>query len=359
MAKALILKEENPYILEYALGKPLIFFVVKEVKKVFDEILVSGLDVQFAERRDIDGPQDLFEEMEDGEELFFAKPSFIGIFAEDIIEARERNDSFLFFINDELAGGLLKKGQSIEDVRNKLVIDGVKVEDRFSFIDALHLLRYRKLEEVITAGVMVMDPFSTWIDEDVEVASGVVIEHNVTIKGWVRIEEGARIRSYTYIENIGKDGKKPETPMVIKRNASIGPFSRLRLDAIIGEGAAIGNFVEVKKSYIGKNVKAQHLTYLGDAEIGEDSNIGAGTITCNYDGVKKNKTRIGARVFVGSGVELVAPVEIEDDVYIAAGSTITDRVPRFSLAIARARQVNKEGWVLKKRKEWEEKLKKS
>lgn len=358
MAKALILKEENPYLLKNVLGKPLIYFVIKEAKKVFDEVLISGIDTEFAERRDVSGPEDLFNDMEDGEELFFVSPSFIGLFAEDILEAREKG-STLFVMDGEVAGGILKKGERMENISNRVEIDGVKVEDNFSFIDALHLLRYRKIEEVIAAGVMIIDPFSTWIDEDVEISGEVTIEHDVTIKGWVKIEDGAIIKSYTYIENVGKNGEPPEKPMIIKKNASIGPFSRLRLDTVIGEGVAIGNFVEVKKSIIEKNVKAQHLTYIGDAEIGEDSNIGAGTITCNYDGIKKNKTKIGARVFIGSGVELVAPVEVEDDVYIAAGSTITDRVPRFSLAIARARQVNKEGWVLKKRKEWEEKSKKS
>ena len=358
MAKALFLKEDNPFLTRQVLGKPLIYFPVKEAKKVIEQVYVSGFNVDFAEEKDFHSVEEIFAEMEEDEKLLFAYPSFIGIFAEDIVDALNKG-SCLFIIEGEIAGGVIKKGEKIENVKKKVEIEGVKIRDNFSFVDAVHLIRFRIIEEAMLKGAIILDPYTTWIDEDVEFSPGVTVEPNVILKGWIKLEEDVVIKSFTYMENGGKEGRMPEKPMVVRKGASIGPFSRLRLDSEIGEGVFIGNFVEVKKSKIGKNVKAQHLTYIGDAEIGEDSNIGAGTITCNYDGVKKNKTKIGSRVFVGSGVELVAPVEVEDDVYIAAGSTITERVPRFSLAIARARQINKEGWVLKKRKEWQEKSKES
>ncbi|MGC9218269.1 MAG: DapH/DapD/GlmU-related protein, partial [Athalassotoga sp.] len=138
---------------------------------------------------------------------------------------------------------------------------------------------------------------------------------------------------------------------VIGNNCSIGPFSRLRPGTFIEDNVKIGNYVEVKNSHLSKGVKSQHLTYLGDATIGEDTNIGAGTITCNYDGVRKNKTFIGKNVFVGSNTALVAPVKVGDGALIGAGSTITDDVPAYALALGRAKQLNKEEWVLKKRRD--------
>jgi bifunctional UDP-N-acetylglucosamine pyrophosphorylase/glucosamine-1-phosphate N-acetyltransferase len=132
---------------------------------------------------------------------------------------------------------------------------------------------------------------------------------------------------------------------VVADGARIGPFSHLRPGSDIGPDAHVGNFVETKKARLGKGAKANHLTYLGDAEVGAGSNIGAGVITCNYDGVQKHLTRIGQRAFVGSDSTLVAPIEIGDDSYIGAGSCITRNVPSGALAVGRSRQITKEGWV--------------
>jgi len=137
----------------------------------------------------------------------------------------------------------------------------------------------------------------------------------------------------------------------VAAEAQVGPFAHLRGDVRLLEGARVGNFVEVKKSVIGERAKAMHLTYLGDARVGSETNVGAGTITCNYDGVHKNATVIGRRVFVGSDTALVAPVKVGDGAYIAAGSTITDNIPPDALAIARGRQVNKPGWAAARRRE--------
>jgi bifunctional UDP-N-acetylglucosamine pyrophosphorylase / glucosamine-1-phosphate N-acetyltransferase len=134
----------------------------------------------------------------------------------------------------------------------------------------------------------------------------------------------------------------------IAKGAIVGPFTHTRPGSEIGPGAHVGNFVELKKTRLGKGSKASHLSYLGDAEIGQDVNIGAGTITCNYDGRHKHPTRIGDRAFIGSDSILVAPIEIGDDAYVAAGSTLTDPVPSGALALGRARQTNKEGWVARR-----------
>jgi bifunctional UDP-N-acetylglucosamine pyrophosphorylase/glucosamine-1-phosphate N-acetyltransferase len=136
---------------------------------------------------------------------------------------------------------------------------------------------------------------------------------------------------------------------VVERGASVGPFARLRFEGHVGEGAQVGNFVELKKTRMGPGAKANHLAYLGDSEIGAKSNIGAGTITCNYDGFEKHPTKIGAGTFIGSNSTLVAPVEIGDGAYTAAGSVITRGVPADALAIGRAQQVVKEGWAKKRR----------
>jgi bifunctional UDP-N-acetylglucosamine pyrophosphorylase/glucosamine-1-phosphate N-acetyltransferase len=178
----------------------------------------------------------------------------------------------------------------------------------------------------------------------------------VQLLGWTRIGSDCRIRSYSVIQNsqIGND--------VLIRNgcvlddaqvadgANLGPYSHLRPGSDIGEGAHVGNFVETKKTKLGKGSKANHLTYLGDAEIGAGVNIGAGTITCNYDGVHKHKTTIEDGVFVGSDSTLVAPVTLGKGSYVGAASCITDDVPQDSLALGRAKQIVKEGWAKNKKK---------
>jgi bifunctional UDP-N-acetylglucosamine pyrophosphorylase/glucosamine-1-phosphate N-acetyltransferase len=212
-----------------------------------------------------------------------------------------------------------------------------------------------------SAGVAIHRPETCIIDPEVEVAPGTVIEPYVQLLGKTRIGPNCRIRSFSVIENctLG-DGVFIRNHCVLENScvadrAEIGPYTHLRPGCQIGEGAHLGNFVECKKARLGKGAKANHLTYLGDAEIGEGTNIGAGTITCNYDGVSKHVTRIGKGVFVGSNTSLVAPVAVGDGAYIGAGSCITKDVPADALAVARGRQVTKEGWAAAKRAQRESK----
>jgi bifunctional UDP-N-acetylglucosamine pyrophosphorylase/glucosamine-1-phosphate N-acetyltransferase len=216
-------------------------------------------------------------------------------------------------------------------------------------------LRMAKCLQLMDEGVTIFYPATCVIDSDVEVAPDTVIEPFVQLLGKTKIGADCRIRSYSVIKNtvIG-DGVTVLPSCVmddsrIARGAIVGPYSRLRPGSDIGEGAHLGNFVETKKIKLGKGSKANHLTYLGDAEIGEGVNVGAGTITCNYDGVHKHKTVIEDGVFVGSDATLVAPVTLGKGSYIAAGSCITDDVPADSLALGRARQTVKEGWAREKR----------
>jgi bifunctional UDP-N-acetylglucosamine pyrophosphorylase/glucosamine-1-phosphate N-acetyltransferase len=226
---------------------------------------------------------------------------------------------------------------------------------RAEMVDIDQRLRLEKCRQLMTAGVTIFYPQTCVIDWDVEIGADTTIEPFVQILGKTRMGSDCRIRSYTVINNsvIGdgvliRPGCVLEEAHVMK-GALLGPYSHLRPGSEIGEGAHVGNFVETKKIRLGKGSKANHLTYLGDAEIGEDVNIGAGTITCNYDGEHKHTTVIEDGVFIGSDSTLVAPVKVGKGAYVGAASCITDDVPPDSLAIGRGRQIVKEGWAKAKR----------
>jgi bifunctional UDP-N-acetylglucosamine pyrophosphorylase / glucosamine-1-phosphate N-acetyltransferase len=219
------------------------------------------------------------------------------------------------------------------------------------------LFRERKRAALMDAGVTIQLPETVLIDPEVTAGEDTVIEPGVQLLGKTKIGARCTIRTGSVLTDaILGDDVTVEPHCVVAQSrlddrVSIGPFARLRPDNHLKAGARIGNFVELKKSTIGEGTKAMHLSYLGDAKIGTKSNIGAGTITCNYDGFHKYPTSIGNKVFIGSDSALVAPVRIGDGAYIAAGSTITENVPADGLGIARGRQANKPGWAAKKRRE--------
>jgi bifunctional UDP-N-acetylglucosamine pyrophosphorylase / glucosamine-1-phosphate N-acetyltransferase len=216
-------------------------------------------------------------------------------------------------------------------------------------------LRASTASRLMAVGVTIFRPETCVIDADVQVEPDTVIEPFVQLLGATRIGSDCLIRSYSVIENctLGNGVLVRQacilTDSIVADGAKIGPFAHLRPGSDIGKDAHVGNFVETKKAKLGVGAKANHLTYLGDAEVGEGSNIGAGVITCNYDGVNKHITKIGKGVFVGSDSTLVAPVTLEDGSYIGAGSCITKTVPAGSLAVARSRQITKEGWATARR----------
>ncbi len=206
-------------------------------------------------------------------------------------------------------------------------------------------------QALMKAGVTIEDPERFDCDEGVEVGPDTLIEPSVRLRGRTRIGSGCRIGQGSILTDMTVADGVTVNPYCVFESSSIGhaavvgPFSRLRPGAEVGEGVHLGNFVELKKTRMGKGSKANHLTYLGDATIGAGVNVGCGTVTCNYDGEKKHPTVIGDGAFIGSDAILVAPITIGEGAYIAAGSTLTEDVPPGALALGRARQVNKEGWA--------------
>jgi bifunctional UDP-N-acetylglucosamine pyrophosphorylase / glucosamine-1-phosphate N-acetyltransferase len=231
---------------------------------------------------------------------------------------------------------------------------------RAELAEADRVFRARKAAELMDGGVTIYLPETVLIDTEVEVENDSVIEPGVQLLGKTRIGSHCRIQSGSVLTDAVLEHHvlvrqhSVITASLLRSGAIVGPFAHLRPGTELRAGARVGNFVEVKKSVLGEGVKAMHLSYLGDATIGRESNIGAGTITCNYDGAKKYPTTIGERVFVGSDTALVAPIRVGDRAYIAAGSTVTEDIPTDALAIARGRQVNKDGWAAERRRRLDE-----
>jgi len=226
---------------------------------------------------------------------------------------------------------------------------------RAEIVDLDARLRSAKCRQLMAEGVTIFKPETCVIDSEVLVGADTIIEPFVQLLGKTTIGADCRVRSYSILKDSEVADNVVINPLTVTEGARIGrgsivgPYSRLRPGSEIAEGAHIGNFVETKKIKFGKGSKANHLTYLGDAEIGEGVNVGAGTITCNYDGVNKHKTVIEDGVFIGSDSTLVAPVKVGRGAYVAAASCITDDVPSDALALGRARQTVKEGWAAAKR----------
>ena len=229
------------------------------------------------------------------------------------------------------------------------------VNSRTELAEVSAIVRQKKNEELMAAGVTIVDPATTYIDVDVEVGSDTVIHPGVVIEGHTRIGSACEIQAYVRIADSEIDDRVTINSFCVlvgarvADGASVGPFAHLRPDAEIGPSAKVGNFVELKKATLGAGSKANHLSYLGDATIGAGVNVGAGTITCNYDGRQKHQTVIEDGAFIGSDTALVAPVRIGRGAYVAAGSSITDDVPDGALGIARGRQSNVAGWVERKK----------
>lgn len=230
------------------------------------------------------------------------------------------------------------------------------VNSRKELADVTAILNQTRNDALMAAGVTIVDPASTWIGPDVAVGPDTVIHPNVHLEGRTRIGSGCVINASVRITDsiVGDDVIVNNfcviTESHIASGARIGPFAHIRPQSDVGEGAHIGNFTELKKTTIGRGSKANHLSYLGDATIGDGVNVGAGTITCNYDGEAKHRTVIEDGAFIGSDTQLIAPVRVGKGAYVAAGSSIVEDVPAGALGIARGKQANKAGWVDKKKK---------
>jgi bifunctional UDP-N-acetylglucosamine pyrophosphorylase/glucosamine-1-phosphate N-acetyltransferase len=252
-------------------------------------------------------------------------------------------------VGDDNAQGEIYLTDIVElAVRERLAVEALRLDEpdeaigvnsRADLAVATSAMRARILNRVMEAGVTVVDPASTFVDADVEIGPDTVIEPGCVIHGPTRIGASVHIKPHCTIEasRIGDD-------------VEMGPCAHVRPNCVIGRGSRIGNFVEVKNSVLGEGVKADHLSYIGDADVGDRASFGCGSIVVNYDGIAKHRTRVGARAFIGCNVNLVAPVAVEADAFVAAGSTITKDVPSEALAVARERQRNVPGWVSRRRK---------
>ena len=243
-------------------------------------------------------------------------------------------------------------GKTVAAYQTEDFDESMGVNDRIALAKANELMRQRINKMHMVNGVSFVDPATTYIDAGVEIGSDTVIEAGVQLQGKTVIGSDCVIGAHSRIvDSVIEDHVVVEHSVIekslVKSHADVGPFAHLRPKAEIGEGVHIGNFVEVKNAEIGKNTKVGHLTYVGDATLGEEINVGCGVVFVNYDGKNKHRTTIGDHSFIGSNANIIAPVEIAKNTSVAAGSTITEEIPEYAMAIARARQVNKEEYAKK------------
>ena len=308
----------------------------------------AGKVSKIVEERDTTSAQKAITEINSGIYAFDLAPLFAAL--DTIGTANKQGEYYL----PDLVAIYRKQKRAVATwtVQNGDEIRGIN--SRTELAEVSTMVRQQKNEELMAAGVTLIDPATTYIDADVVVGPDTVIYPCVFLEGSTKIgsaceiHSGARIVNSTIGDRVCVRNHTVVADSTVEAGAFLGPFAHIRPDSQVGEDVHIGNFVELKKTVMGKGAKANHLAYLGDSKIGEKTNIGAGTITCNYDGEKKHPTVIGSGVFVGSNSTLVAPVTLADGSYIAAGSAVTTDVPAGALAIGRARQENKEGWVAKR-----------
>jgi bifunctional UDP-N-acetylglucosamine pyrophosphorylase/glucosamine-1-phosphate N-acetyltransferase len=267
-----------------------------------------------------------------------------------LAEVKPDNDQGEYYLTDVI-GILNRRGARVEGVIVEDPREALGVNDRKQLADAAAVQRARILDRLIESGVSVLDPATTYVEDTVGIGADtvlyphVVIEGPSVIGGECVIGAGSHLTRSTLGDRVVLKPYCIFTDSVVEDDAILGPFCHLRPQVHVGAGAHIGNFVELKKTRMGKGSKANHLAYLGDATVGEGVNVGAGAITCNYDGFNKHETTIGDGAFIGTNSSLVAPLTIGEGAYIGAGSTITKDVPPDALAVERSQQVAKDGWA--------------
>jgi bifunctional UDP-N-acetylglucosamine pyrophosphorylase/glucosamine-1-phosphate N-acetyltransferase len=274
---------------------------------------------------------------------------------ESLTKIRNNNAQGEYYLTDVI-GILVSQHQKVGAFKVSNVEEILGINTRQELADVDRVMRRRKCEALMADGVTIIDPYSTFIDADVQIGADTIIYPSVQIQGQSVIGDDVTIHSGNRITNsrVGSYTVMLEGCVIVDsalgEHVYIGPYAHLRPGTELGDRVKVGNFVEIKKSTLGEGSKAPHLSYLGDATIGKNVNVGAGVITCNYDGVSKHPTIIEDGAFIGTDSQLIAPVRIGKDAYVGAGSSVTDDVPAESLAIARGRQVIKEGWVKQRKK---------
>jgi bifunctional UDP-N-acetylglucosamine pyrophosphorylase/glucosamine-1-phosphate N-acetyltransferase len=274
------------------------------------------------------------------------------LFWKHVDEIRPDNPAGEYYLTD-MVEILNRAGHYVEALQIDDPGEALGINDRVELAKVDGILRERKRRELMLGGVTIEQPETVVIDADVRIGMDTVIEPFAQVLGKTVIGADCRIGACSIVRDSELADGVEIGPFTIvgtsrlERGVHAGPFARLRMENLVEEGAHIGNFVELKKTRLGARAKANHLAYLGDAQIGADVNVGAGTITCNYDGLRKHPTKIGAGAFVGSNSTLVAPIEIGAGAYVGAGSVVTEPVPPDALVLGRARQVVKEDWARK------------
>lgn len=265
-----------------------------------------------------------------------------------------RNAQGEYYLTD-IVQMAVQQGRTVSALRLRDIDEGLGINSRVQLAEAEQVIRQRICERWLEAGVTMRDPASTWIDAEVTIGRDTVLYPNVTLEGRTVIGEETVVHSGSRITDctIGNRVEILDHCILhesqVEEGSHLGPFVHLRPGVTVRRNAKVGNFVEMKKTELGEGSKANHLSYLGDAKIGAGVNIGAGTITCNYDGWKKFQTVIGDQVFIGSDVQLIAPVTVGSGVIIAAGTTVTQDVPADALVLSRVPQVTREGWAARRR----------
>jgi bifunctional UDP-N-acetylglucosamine pyrophosphorylase/glucosamine-1-phosphate N-acetyltransferase len=309
----------------------------------------EGRIVRIVEERDASPAERQIQEINSGIYAFDLAPLF-----EALRGIAAQNAQGEYYLPD-LVGIYRRRQLPVE----ALLIDNVQeilgINSRAELADMSTLLRQKKNAEAMAAGVTLVDPATTYIDGDVEIGADTVIHPGVVLEGRTRIGANCEIQAHVRIADstLGDHVTVNNFCLIVGARvadgASVGPFAHLRPETVVGEKARIGNFVELKKTTMGPGSKANHLAYLGDATIGANVNIGAGTITCNYDGVRKQQTVIDDGAFIGSDSQLIAPVTIGEGAYVGSGTTVRQDVPPGALAVSAGKQRNIEGWVERKK----------
>ena len=309
----------------------------------------TGQIVKIVEARDASAEERAVREINSG--IYCVKASFLFPALERLQPTNAQGEYYLTdIIAQAVAAGLPTQAVLTE---NRHEVEGINSREELAVMEKTRQTQLRS--HWMAMGVTLEDPDTVYFDEDVTVGQDTVIGPNTHLKGKTTIGARCRIDGSAYIENctIGDDVQLYFSVVLreseLGNRTSVGPFAHLRGGTVLAPRAEIGNFVEVKKSFVGEHSKAKHLAYLGDAEVGRDSNIGAGTITCNYDGFTKQKTKIGDRVQVGSDTTLVAPITIADDVYIATATTVRKDVPAGALVFNTREEQTRAGWTAAKR----------
>ena len=310
----------------------------------------DGRIAAIVEHKDATPEQRAIDEINSGIYAFALEPLFAAL--KSIGSANAQAEYYL----PDLVAIYRAQGREVETVLLEDAREILGVNSRKELADVSAILKTTKNDELMASGVSIVDPATAWIGPDVTIGPDTVIHPSVYLEGRTRIgsrceiHAGVRIVDSTLDDGVVIQNYCVITDSQVKTGARIGPFAHIRPQSVVGENAHVGNFTELKKTTLGRGSKANHLSYLGDAVIGEKVNIGAGTITCNYDGTHKHTTVIEDGAFIGSDSQLVAPVTIGKGAYVAAGSSIVEDVPAGALGIARGKQTNKTGWVEQKKK---------